>query len=62
MQKTKFVDIIRSYVPQDHYAAYSVDKKIELIKENNVNETLFVFAKERDYYELWMFLNKYYNK
>jgi len=58
--KTKFVDIIRSYVPQDHYAAYSVDKKIELIKENRVNKTLFVFAKEREYYELWMFLNNYY--
>jgi hypothetical protein len=59
---TRFVDIIDSYVPRDHYAAYSVDEKIELIKENHVNKTLFVFAKERDYYHLWMFLNKYYNK
>ena len=58
--KTKFVDIINSYVPQDHYANYTVKKKIELIKENFVNRTLFVFAKENEYKELWDILCAYY--
>jgi hypothetical protein len=58
--KTKFVNIFQSYVPQDHYAILSAKKKIELIKENYVKRTLFVFAKEDEYKELWIFFEKYY--
>jgi len=53
---TYLYDITYAYVPKDHYARFSLPEKIGLIKDNNINKTLFVYAKEHDYYQIWEFL------
>ena len=59
---TKLVNIFSSYVPQNHYAQYSMEKKIELLVKNGLNRSLFIFTNENEYNELWHFLNRYYNR
>jgi hypothetical protein len=53
---TYLYDIKYAYVPKDHYARLSLLQKLNLIQENNIKKTLFVYAKEHDYQQVWDFL------
>jgi hypothetical protein len=57
---TYLYDITDACVPKDHYASLSKEQKFSLIRDNKINATLFVYAKEHDYYQMWAFINKHY--
>ena len=58
--KTFLYNIPNAYVPKYHYSILSLQQKFNLIKENNINKTIFVYAKEHDYYQLWNFIKSHY--
>lgn len=58
---TYLYDIAFAYVPKYHYDVLSLQQKCNQIIENKIEKTLFVYAKEDDYYQLWSFIKKHYN-
>jgi beta-1,3-galactosyltransferase 1 len=55
---TYLYDIAFAYVPKWQYDGLTFQQKCNEIIENKINKTLFVYAREDDYYQLWSFIKK----